>query len=594
MLVKMGEAYLDEEKIVYNRLKVKRNLIDVYTYDLYDNKMLPPLKNQEAKDLDLIDVYWEQNKSFLFPVIPLNSPSIKEVKDVSSKISKSIKILSEFVKDSDFKIEALDACLKINGNFLKSIHEHIKGAYSNGKQEKINISYFTFSYKGKLVTSFFDEIYEKYINRELNCELIDGYDFINNSKKVGADAFLPFCSVAQLPDRFKDVKKRLLSLSPESAKRARLGFVLLENYFSVNFNNRSSSLLMAVMPTLIGKDITEYRRILELTEDSRFSDSDNALDTISEHEGYVNTFLESLSEKELENPVLNNILFYEKSNSARNLLLQIDDVLPSYVTYIAKELKKYNIMATYRKECDKSVIFLDRLFESPLEVMNFLLSRKKQKVSLFIEKYAKLITKGTIKSNNKGIKPKKTDWLSTFMFPDSYTGIHSINRYQQFFNSIGVLDKNIIFYKEENLNIKVSSETNAEEYKQHIETLLDNNEYVREKRLLKISYFLGMLSGIIQNRELGAFGYTRYGKLLNTSRKISTKSIEKIYKNCRQALMRLDSKGMGSGILVNIIEEELCELFKKGKASELCKDEQMTIAFTLGGVDFRKYLKVEK
>lgn len=74
------------------------------------------------------------------------------------------------------------------------------------------------------------------------------------------------------------------------------------------------------------------------------------LQGIQNIEESINYELESVAKAQANMPVLNTILFYKKSNAAVNVLLQIDDVLPSYISKISDLMGRYNIRAIRRKD----------------------------------------------------------------------------------------------------------------------------------------------------------------------------------------------------------------------------------------------------
>ncbi len=136
------------------------------------------------------------------------------------------------------------------------------------------------------------------------------------------------------------------------------------------------------------------KKVLEILEKT----GKGEISEIEKAESFLNIYLEKIAKAEERLPVLNTILFYNKNNSAIDVLLQVDDVLPSYISYISKEMKQQNIKAFKNTDIkdNEETIYLQKIIDDRLEIMNLLLSAKKMPKDTLIEKFSQLIYWGNI------------------------------------------------------------------------------------------------------------------------------------------------------------------------------------------------------
>ena len=168
-----------------------------------------------------------------------------------------------------------------------------------------------------------------------------------------------------MPANMQFVKSKLLPLSAISAKKVENGFKAIKDKLSHNFYGMK----MAILPTILGSSVNleEIVKILEETSKSDMKNIEMAEEAIS-----INSYLEIAAKKQEKLLVLNMILFYTQSNSAIDLKLAIDDVLPSFISHISKLMDDFDIRAFYEKNSGTDeTIYLQNLFEDRLSVMSF-------------------------------------------------------------------------------------------------------------------------------------------------------------------------------------------------------------------------------
>lgn len=325
-------------------------------------------------------------------------------------------------------------------------------------------------------------------------------------------------------------------------------------------------------------NLEEIVKILEETSKSDMKNIEMAEEAIS-----INSYLEIAAKKQEKLPVLNTILFYTQSNAAIDLKLAIDDVLPSFISHISKLMGDFNIKAFYEKNSgtDKT-IYLQNLFEDRLSVMSFLLSRNKFDLEIMIERYSNLICCGSV---NKSYA-KKLEWSKYFNDFYKERTFENIAKYQNFFNEIDVLNKKLVFQKECDLE-------NLTDKKELIKELIKNSEFLNQNDALISAYLLGMLSAALINWQLGVNGGVSFSNWLNDCGSISRENLERIWTKCDEMTRKLKAASGKPNPNVENIKECLIEIlpqvfFREGK---IVKSSHTTLAFAMGGSDYRKFLK---
>nr|MCH9739344.1 TM1802 family CRISPR-associated protein [Campylobacterota bacterium] len=444
-----------------------------------------------------------------------------------------------------------------------------------GEKGKVT-TYFSLSYQDKPISAYFKNIYGKHLNSSDEATL-RGYDIVDNRQGTGGDANLAFCSTNEMPTKMKPIKLKLLPLSFNSAKKVKIGFDVMDKMLSHNFYG----LKMAIIPMLLSDDIA-YKEILEILENA----SKGKISEIEESETYINEYLEEVALNQKELPILNTILFYAKNNSAVDVLLQIDDVLPSYISHISDKLGNYNIKA-FKNRDEKSpnedTIYMHNLFSDRLEIMNVLLSPVKLEKDILVYKFAQLIYWGTM--NKSYAHP--VDWSKYFNGYPHGRSIESVKKYLAFFNDTKKLKENFILQKEIELEERATKT-------QKIETLLEKSEFLNNE-VLQSAYLLGMLSSALMNWQYGVSGNSSYAKWLNNSGAITKDSLDRIWKKCEETIRKLNSTSGKGNATVNEIKELVITATPKALLhSGIVKSSFVSLAFAMGGSDYTKYIKEEK
>ena len=572
----IGEIYQKDEKRLKNEA-YKYDTIKVYLCDI-ETKRIEPNLNISKDDLIICRFGVGANSGNLFP----NSQFLsKEVNKDEAKFIKgvlrSVSNLLSFFEPSNIENDAILSILSsINEEYFADIIDEIKGLDELKKEKGKKVAtFFSLSYKGKPVSAYFKQIFENHISvKEQKSSY--GYDILTNEKGIGGDANLAFCSVNEMPANMQFIKSKLLPLNAISAKKVENGFKAIKDKLSHNFYGMK----MAILPTILDNSVNleEIVKILEETSKSDMKNIEMAEEAIS-----INSYLEIAAKKQEKLPVLNTILFYTQSNAAIDLKLAIDDVLPSFISKISNLMGNFDIKAFYEKNSGTNeTIYLQNLFEDRLSVMSFLLSRNKFDLEIMIERYSDLIYCGSV---NKSYA-KKLEWSKYFNDFYKERTFENIAKYQNFFNEIDVLNKKLVFQKECDLE-------NLTDKKELIKELIKNSEFLNQDSALISAYLLGMLSAALINWQLGINGGVSFSNWLNDCGSISRENLERIWTKCDEMTRKLKAASGKPNPNVENIKECLIEIlpqvfFREGK---IVKSSHTTLAFAMGGSDYRKFLK---
>ncbi|WP_170001004.1 MULTISPECIES: TM1802 family CRISPR-associated protein [unclassified Campylobacter] len=584
ILSAIGSAYRQDEKRIKNKVyeydSVKAYLCDIKTQTI-SPKFYIPQDNSFDDDLVICRFGVGSNSGNLFPNSQFLSKEVNkdEAKFIKASL-RSIKNLLSYFEDEEIKNnDILSILSNIDENFFDGIIEYIKGLEEYKDKSKKVATFFCLSFDEKPISAYFKDIFEKHIKKDQKEENISyGYDILTNEQGVGADANLAFCSVNELPDSLKSIKSKLLPLNSHSANKVSIGFLAVDKELSHNFYGSK----MVILPTIISKDERLLREILKILEDTKKNDIEQA----RQSEEIINFALENVAEKEKDIPVLNTILFYNKSNSAIDVLLQIDDVLPSYISKIANKMASWGIKAFKHKNAkeDGEIIYLQNLFNNSLEIMNFLLSQNKTDIDIMMQKYFELIYYGNVNKKYRFI----VDWSKYFNNYYPQRSIESIAKYQNLFNEIDVLNNKITIQKECNLE-------KIKDKKELIGLLIQENEFVKNSSILQGAYLLGMMSSALIKWQYAISKSTSFSRWLNNIGVITKESLERIWTKCYEVQGKLENTAKHSSSNIHDIKECSKEVLSSAFLSkEVVKSSYVTLAFAMGGSDFNKFIKDEK
>lgn len=492
---KIGSHYLQNEKKVKNKA-FEYNSIKVYLFDI-KAKTIEPSINVNKEDLIITRFGVGANSGNLFPNLPFEPKDVKKdfKKFIRGVLKANKNLLSYFSEEEIEENEILDLLVAMDEPFFNDVQEQIQSLEKYQEKGKV-ATYFALSYHDKPISAYYKNIFELHLNKS-ELSSINGYDMITNEKGVGGDANLAFCSVNELPTKLKSMKYKLLPLSHQSAKKVKIGFDAMDKMLSHNFYG----LKLAIMPTLLSGDERLYANILEVLERGVKGN----ISEVKENEEYINYFLESVALSEKNIPVLNTILFYNKNNAAVDVLLQIDDVLPSYISHVSTCMGVHKVKAFKNKDSKdlEEIVYLQTIFDDRLEIMNILLSSQKLDKDILIDKFSQLIYWGNI--NKKYAYP--IDWGKYFNGYYNHRSVETITKYLNLFREIKKLKENFILQKECNVD-------EIENKREKIENLIESSTFL-ENEVLKNAYLLGMLSSALINWQYGVSGTDGYNKWLN-------------------------------------------------------------------------------
>jgi CRISPR-associated protein Csh1 len=576
----IGTHYLEDEKRVKNKA-YEYTKIKVYLFDI-ETKKIEPYTTIKNENLIITRFGVGANSGNLFPNLFFDPKNVqKEYNKFIRGVLKANKNLLSCFKDEEIKkdvilktLVSIDELFFADEDKIEEIQSLSKYEKQKGEKGKFT-TYFSLSYQGQPISYYFKEIYEKHLNSSSE-DTMRGYDIVSNQEGIGGDANLAFCSTNELPTKLKSIKLKLLPLSFESAKKVKIGFDVMDKMLSHNFYG----LKMAIMPTLLSDEV-EYKDVLEILEKS----AKGEMFEIRESETTINEYLEDTAYGEKGLPVLNTILFYAKNNSAVDVLLQIDDVLPSYISHISDKMGEYNIKAFSNKDKKdaEGTIYMQNLFSDRLEIMSILLSSSKIDKDILIHKFSQLIYWGTM--NKAYAHP--LEWSKYFNGYYANRSIESISRYLSLFRDTKKLKENFILQKEINLE-EIKSE------KQKIEKLIDESDFI-DNEVLKSAYLLGMLSSALMNWQYGVSGSSSYEKWLNNSGAITKDTLNRIWKKAEETIRKLNSTSGSGNRVINEIKDLTIESSQKAFIyGGIVKSSFVSLAFAMGGSDYTKYIKKSK
>ena len=580
----IGEIY-DKQKTKINNKSYEYDAIKIYLCDI-KSKEISVNNNISRDDLIVCRFGIGANSGNLFPNVQFIS---KAVKDDTPKFIKGIlkavkNMLSCFNPDDIKNDKILTDLSSLNESFFDDILSEITTLQEEPKKKGMKVAtFFALSWESIPISAYFKSIFMSHLGDSNNGKTakIYGYDMLTNSIGIGGDANLAFCSVNELPTALQDIKVRLLPLNSANANLVKNGFMAIDKELSFNFYGDK----MAVLPTLMVNDTNLLEKIVEILKDP--SEKKKDLQGKQNIEESINYELEFVAKAQANMPVLNTILFYKKSNAAVNVLLQIDDVLPSYISKISDLMGRYNIRAIRRKDSkdqQDDTIYMQNLFLKNIDIMNFLLSQNRMNLDDMMEKYAALIYKGNINSSYAS----KIEWGFYFNCVKTYQNrsIESIEKYQNFFNEIGALNEKISFAREVNLQ-------GLSDKKELISSILKNSEFLKDNEVLQSAYLLGMMSAGLINRQFAISKNSSFEKWLNNAGLITKELLERIWTKCDETNKKLSNVSRGKrSANIEIMRDILIGILPSAFLSQKrVKSAYVTLAFAMGGSDFTKYIK---
>ena len=255
-------------------------------------------------------------------------------------------------------------------------------------------------------------------------------------------------------------------------------------------------------------------------------------------------------------------------------------MLPSYITHISKTLSKYSVKAFIKEKPQEGIIYLQKLFDKRLEIMQILLTTKKLDLEILLSKIENFINYGNI--NKSYASP--ISWYK--FFNDHYLdrNMNAIKRYINFLHEIGKID------------FTLKKETDVQELtlEERVDFITKDNAFLKDDNL-KSAYLLGMLSSATINWQYGVSKSSSYETWLNNLGVINKSKLEKIYKKCNETIRKVSATSGSSNKTINYIQDELFKVLGDAISNdEVIKSSHITLAFAMGGSDFSKYTKYKK
>lgn len=602
-LADIGEIYLDKEKEICNEAFKYSNSLKVYLFDI-ETKQLEPKTNIKPEDFIVCRNTKKKadlTSPYLYPVEEIKSNCLRKDKNGVFFLKKTINTFLSYFSDDEINNNNILSILRdLDDAFLNKCEEEIKSINIDKKYKK----YFAFSYQGNPISKLFPQVFEIFLNKS-EPSTSYGYDILTNAEGVGANASLLFCSLNEMEEKSPTTKPfaikekaRRLPLNEVSAKKIRLGFEKLEN---ISCDIDGSEIKMAILPTVLNKDKKTLKKIIRIIENEA-EQAKATPEKVRKIENKVMRFLNSTAEgeskDEIKNSVLNTLLFYTKNKSKMVLSLTIDDVLPSYISFISGVMGKYNIHSFLKEgilnkndPLEKRALFLSNLFrnnrikkgdgnqktQNQLKTMDFLFSRKKIKTGEIIKLYADAIV------DNGNRLFLWTDYFNDFNnFP-----VPAIERFHSFFNEIDILTEAI------NIERKKMKDFTEEE----LLDIVQSCGLLKQSSLHQAAYLLGVLSQAILRWQQYVKGdyisQTAFSKFINRNKQITKDKLLEINQECAKTIGKLLSQSEGNR-RVNVASSVLLPILAEAAVyNKIVKKEELTLAFSLGGRDFEAYWKLQ-
>ncbi len=261
-------------------------------------------------------------------------------------------------------------------------------------------------------------------------------------------------------------------------------------------------------------------------------------------------------------------------------------------------MKDYSIKSFKNREITDSeeTIYLQKIIDDRLDIMNLLLSAKKIDKNTLVDKFAQLIYWGNI--NKTYAFP--VDWERYFNGYYKDRSIESIGRYTEFFTAIKKVKEPFILKKEtvlEEIKKSDSSKITQEKRVKNIDESFDKSEFIQQNEILQTAYWLGMFSHALINWQKGVnqSNNSSYGKWLNGSGAINEKSLDRIWQKSYDASRKISSTARGGNHVVSYIMERVLDSMSVMKMSQdRAKGSEVSLAFAMGGSDYGKSTQIKK
>ena len=594
-LYKIGNTYKDNSKNEFNALKSYKDSVsvNVYSVELKTSDVAmhisPNSGNCESDNFkDIVIARMQESSSAKGNLFPVNNlmglfdkkalkvekfikglkTSVKNSEEVFLKSGIEDEIISEIIElMKDFDYDKLSEVLINNSEIISS--------NINAKSK----SFLTFTYDGEFITHYLQELFDyKLASNFIKDDSSVKREFTHFlSNKVGKSATFdtPFTSQNELANNQQDwFKVKSIATSGFEAGMINLGYKILLNSFSFYWGGIQTALI----PITFNLNSEEQKQVYSMLA-KRISLQKGTIEADSKIEHKLNAFIERFVDDIQKSPVLCSFLFYNQSNAKNDLLLQVDDVMPSYITKIAKILEENNVNAIPQKG-DKGKFYLTNLFNTNIEFFNFILSNEKMNKVKFFKMLNELIIFGGKE------KLHITQWDKYFNGYYSHgtsRQIDGVYKVSKIFFELGKINTKI--FKKENivLDKKYSEHTN-EEFLSYIEGRKNNIELVNNN-LSALAFYVGVLSSMIIRRQIveSSAGNSVLARWLGSRQIRNEIQLKTAISKIQDSLRKINafSKG-GAGAKATLINEKVSELISSKLPKNINGDE-INICFAIGG-----------
>jgi len=592
-LYKIGNTYKDNSKNEFNALKSYKDNISINIYGVElkseDMQLSPNSGNCESENFkDIVIARMQESSSAKGNLFPVNNlmglfdkkalkiekfikglkTSVKNSEEVFLKSGIEDEIISEIIelmKDFDY-----DKLFEVLINNSETISSNI-----NAKSK----SFLTFTYYGKFITYYLQELFDykvasNFIKDDSSVKR-EFTHFLSNEVGVSATFDTPFTSQNELANNQQDwFKVKSIATSGFEAGMINLGYKILLNNFSFYWGGIQTALI----PITFNLNSEEQKQVYSMLA-KRISLQKGTIETDSKIEHKLNAFIERFVDDIQKSPVLCSFLFYNQSNAKNDLLLQVDDVMPSYISKIAKILEKNNVNAIPQKG-DKGKFYLTNLFNTNIEFFNFILSNEKMNRVKFLKTINELIIFGGKE------KLHITQWDKYFNGYYSHGtsrqtgGVYKVSK---IFFELGKVD--IKIFKKENIVLdKKYKEYGNDEFLSYIEERKENIELINNN-LSELSFYVGVLSSMIIRRQIveSSAGNSVLARWLGSRQIRNEVQLKTVVSKIKDSLIKINAfyKG-GVGEKATLINEKVSELISS-KLPQNINGDEINICFAIGG-----------
>jgi len=261
-----------------------------------------------------------------------------------------------------------------NQKIAKPIWDYIR-AYKDdilGLKEYQKDNYFlVITINGKslyeLMPEVWDTYYENFVDAHISKkvkkvntpQLQEQIDFITHKKALcGYNPNVKFFTMDNYNDAFKPQIIEKLPMSKETAIAIKKGWLYAINY--LKFYHKGLEYI--IIPSMVEFDNEVYKRLLKYLKNSNNSINNLA----SKEDGFVRRLSKQIEEFDRDkiNQISLDILFSEVNltNLSVKIFATLEDVIPSRINSVVKEMKEHKINANIKRESNSKEVYIRDYF----------------------------------------------------------------------------------------------------------------------------------------------------------------------------------------------------------------------------------------